>query len=167
MSRAGTPALERLRAAGIAHQVHEYSAPERHGRERDERPAFGLDAVAALGVEAGHVFKTLVASVDDVLVLAVVPVAGELDLKRLADACGGRRAELASAVTAERASGYVIGGVSPIGSRRPLPVVLDASALALVTIFVSAGRRGLQVELSPADLMSVTGATVAPIGRNR
>lgn len=165
MSRASTPALERLRASGVLHQVHEYTAPDRHGRERDTRPAFGQDAVAALEVEAHRVFKTLVAAVDDQLVLAVVPVSGELDLKRLAEACRGRRAELAEPALAQRATGYVIGGISPIGSRRRLPVVLDATVNALPTLFVSAGRRGLQVELSPADLARITNAIVAPIGR--
>ena len=165
MSPAGTPALERLRAAGIAHQVHEYAAPERHGRERDARPAFGDDAVAALGVDAHRVFKTLVAAVDGRLVLAVVPVSGELDLKRLAEACGGRRAMLAEPEVAERATGYVVGGISPIGSRRRLPVVVDSSAMSLATVFVSAGRRGLQVALSPLDLARVVEGIVAPIGR--
>jgi Cys-tRNA(Pro)/Cys-tRNA(Cys) deacylase len=165
VSPAGTRALDALRRAGVHHVVHEYTAPERHGRARDERPSFGLDAAAALGADPARVFKTLVASVDGRLVLAVVPVALELDPKRLADACGGRRAELADPATAERATGYVIGGISPIGARRALPVVLDASAQAAPTIFVSAGRRGLQVELAAAELVRVTGATVAPIGR--
>lgn len=165
MSPDGTPALEHLRAAGIAHQVHEYTAPERHGRERDARPAFGHDAVAALGVDAHRVFKTLVAAVDGRLVLAAVPVSRELDLKRLAEACGGRRAVLAEPGAAQRATGYVVGGISPIGSRRRLTVVVDASASTLPTVFVSAGRRGLQVELSPLDLARVTDAIVAPIGK--
>ena len=165
MSHASTPALERLRASGVAYHIHEYTAPERHGQERDARPAFGQDAAAALEVEAHRVFKTLVAAVDGQLVLAVVPVSGELDLKRLAEACGGRRAELADPVQAQRATGYVIGGISPIGFRRRMPVVLDVTVSALPTLFVSAGRRGLQVELSPADLARVTDAVVAPIGR--
>lgn len=165
MSPARTPALERLRAAGIVHQVHEYASPERRGRERDARPAFGDDAVAALGVDAHRVFKTLVAAVDGRLVLAVVPVAGELDLKRLAEACGGRRAMLAQPGAAERATGYVVGGISPIGSRRRLPVVVDSSATTQATVFVSAGRRGLEVELSPLDLARVVQGIVAPIGK--
>jgi Cys-tRNA(Pro)/Cys-tRNA(Cys) deacylase len=163
---AGTPALDALREAGIAHHAHEYTAPPRQGRARDLRPSFGEDAVVALGVDAHRVFKTLVASVDGRFVLAVVPVACELDLKRLAETCGGRRAVLAEPAAAERATGYVIGGISPIGTRRRLAVVLDASAIDQTSVFVSAGRRGLQVELSPADLARVTDAVVAPIGRN-
>jgi Cys-tRNA(Pro)/Cys-tRNA(Cys) deacylase len=106
-----------------------------------------------------------VVTVDERLVLAVVPVDRELDLKRLADAVGGRRVELTEPMEAERASGYVIGGISPLGSRRPMPVVLDASSSDHQTILVSAGRRGLQLELAPADLAALAGALVAPIAR--
>ena len=162
---AGTRALEQLRHARIEHRVHDYESPERHGRARDARPSFGLEAAAALGVHPERIFKTLVASVDGGLVLAVVPVAGELDLKRLAAAVGGRRADMADPAAAERATGYVIGGISPIGTRRALPVVIDATALDHPTVFVSAGRRGLQVDLSPADLVRITRASVASIGR--
>ena len=116
---------------------------------RHERPSYGLDAAAALGVDPRRIFKTLVAAVDGDLAVAIVPVAGELDLKSLADALGGRRAELADPAAAERATGYVVGGISPIGQRRRLPTVLDASAAAFETILVSAGRRGLQVEIAP------------------
>jgi Cys-tRNA(Pro)/Cys-tRNA(Cys) deacylase len=164
---AGTPAIELVRRAGIEHRVHAYAPPERHGRVRDARPTYGLDAVEALGIAPDRIYKTLVAAVDDRLVLAVVPVAGELDLKRLADAVGGRRAMLAEPGTAERATGSVIGGISPLAPRRELPVVLDAGAAAQPTIFVSAGRRGLQLELGPGDLATLTRAIWARITRDR
>jgi Cys-tRNA(Pro)/Cys-tRNA(Cys) deacylase len=168
VSGRGTPALAALAAAGIAHVVHEYVVPEPVGaRERDGRPHYGLDAASALGVEPGRIFKTLVASVDGRLVVGVVPVSGELDLKALAAAAGGHRAELAPADAAQRATGSVIGGISPLGHRRPLPVYLDSGASGFDTIFVSGGRRGLQVELAPADLVRLAGATAARIARER
>ena len=168
MSGRGTPALAALTAAGIAHVVHEYAAPEPAGaRDRDGRPHYGLDAAAALGVEPGRIFKTLVASVDGLLVVGVVPVSGELDLKALAAAAGGHRAELAPPEAAQRATGFVIGGISPLGPRRPLPVYVDSSASGFATIFVSGGRRGLQVELAPGDLVRLAGATEARIARER
>jgi len=165
MSARGTRATDELTRAGVAHVVREYEPPVRHGAARDERPSYGLDAAAALGVEPARIFKTLVATVDDRLAVAIVPVAAELDLKRLADVLGGRRAALAEPAAAERATGYVIGGISPIGGRRRLPSVLDASAADHATILVSAGRRGLQVELAPVDLARVCGAVIAPIAR--
>lgn len=166
MSGRGTPALESLRAAGVAHTVHEYEAPAPAARrDRDRRPQYGLDAAAALGLDPARVFKTLVAAVDGTLVAAIVPVAGELDLKALAAVVGARKAALAMPAEAERATGYVVGGISPLGTRRRLPTVLDASAETLATIHVSGGRRGLQLELSPADLARLTGARLAPIAR--
>lgn len=168
MSSHGTPALAILAAAGTAHVVHEYEAPEPAGaRDRDARPHYGLDAAAALGVDPARIFKTLVASVDGRLVVGVVPVSGELDLKALAEAAGGRRAELAEPEAAQRATGSVVGGISPLGHRRPMPVYVDAGAAAFATIFVSGGRRGLQVELAPADLVRLAGATTARIARER
>ena len=166
VTAAGTRAIDLVRRSGVQHGIHAYEPAERHGRERDARPSYGREAAAALGVEPGRVFKTLVASVDGGLVLAVVPVNCELDLKALAGAIDGRRAELAEAAFAERATGYVIGGISPLGSRRALPVVIDATAPAHPSVFVSAGRRGLQLELDPADLVALTGALVAPIARD-
>lgn len=164
---AGTPALLALTAAGVAHVVREYDpeAGAASRERRDGRPAYGREAAEALGVEPERVFKTLVAVVEERLVLAIVPVAGELDLRRLAEAVGGRRATMAEPSVAERVTGYVVGGISPIGTRRPLPTVLDEGALGHDTILVSAGRRGLQVELSPGDLARSTRATVAPIAR--
>lgn len=167
MAARGTPATDVLRRERIAHDLHEYEAGSGPGRERTDRPSYGLDAAAALGVDPARIFKTLVASVDGRLALAIVPVAGELDLKRLADALGGRRALMADPAEAERATGYVVGGISPIGCRRRLPVALDDSASRFETIYVSAGRRGLQVELAPPDLARVTAAAVAPIARTR
>jgi Cys-tRNA(Pro)/Cys-tRNA(Cys) deacylase len=165
MSGQGTRALRLLAGAGIAHRVREYSPPVRTGRERDARPTYGLEAAEALRVPPGTVFKTLVVAVDDGLALAVVPVERELDLKALAAAVGGRRAGLATPEAAERATGYVIGGISPLGGRRALPTVVDAAAMAHPAILVSAGRRGLQVELAPADLVRLTSAQVAQISR--
>jgi Cys-tRNA(Pro)/Cys-tRNA(Cys) deacylase len=166
VSGRGTPALEVLRAAGVAHVVHEYEAPPPTSpRDRDRRPQYGLDAAAALGLDPARVFKTLVADVDGTLVAAIVPVAGELDLKALAAVMGRRRAVLAVPAEAERATGYVVGGISPLGMRRRLAAVLDVSAAALPTVHVSGGRRGLQIELASADLARLIGATSARIAR--
>lgn len=170
MSARGTRAIDVLRRAGVAHAVREYEAGPAGSAGRDRgggRAAYGDEAAAALGVEPGRIFKTLVASVDGQLVLAIVAVAAELDLKRLADALGGRRAIMADPSEAERATGYVVGGISPLGGRRTLPVVLDVAAMGQQTMFVSAGRRGLQVELAPSDLVRLTIATVASIARPR
>jgi Cys-tRNA(Pro)/Cys-tRNA(Cys) deacylase len=170
MSARGTRAIDVLRRAGVAHAVREYE-PGPPGSARRvgaaTRPAYGEEAAAALGVEPGRVFKTLVVAVDGRLVLAIVAVAAELDLKRLADALGGRRALLADPAEAERATGYVVGGISPLGGRRTLPVVLDVAAMRQATVFVSSGRRGLQVELAPGDLARLSTATLAPIARPR
>jgi Cys-tRNA(Pro)/Cys-tRNA(Cys) deacylase len=161
-----TRAIAELRRAGVAHTVREYEAPAPAGRAaRDARPSYGLDAAAALGVDPARIFKTLVASVDGRLAVAIVPVAGELELKAFADAVGGRRAELADPAAAERATGYVVGGISPIGQKKRLPTVLDDSATDFATVLVSAGRRGLQVELAPQDLARVASASLAPIAR--
>ncbi|MFC4555666.1 Cys-tRNA(Pro) deacylase [Georgenia faecalis] len=155
----GTPALLALEAAGVAHTVRAYEHDPRSGL------SYGAEAAAALGVEPARVLKTLVADVDGQLVVAVVPVTGELDLKALAAAVGGKRATMAEPGVAERATGYVIGGISPLGQRQRLSAVVDSTATAHATVLVSAGRRGLDVELSPADLVALTGATTARIGR--
>jgi len=158
----GTPATVALTRAGAAHDLHPYE----HGSgPPGSHAAYGLEAVGALGLEPGQVFKTLVARVDGRLVVAVVPVSGSLDLKALAAATGGKKAELADPADAERATGYVVGGISPLGHRSRLDVVVDESATRLDRVYVSAGRRGLQVSLAPADLVAVSGARVAPIGR--
>jgi len=152
----GTPALALLTRSGVSHTVHPY--------EHDPRSvAFGDEAAAALGIDPGRLFKTLVATVDGALTVAVVPVAGSLDLKALAAAVGGKRAAMADPAAAERATGYVRGGISPLGGRKRLPTVIDSSAATFPTVFVSAGRRGLQVELPPAELIRLAAATVAAI----
>lgn len=154
----GTPATVALTAAGVPFTVHAY----------DHDPAaasYGGEAAEALGAAPERVFKTLVAEVDGALTVGVVPVAGQLDLKALAAAVGGKRAAMADPAAAERSSGYVRGGISPLGQRRPLRTVLDASALDHPTVYVSAGRRGLEVELAPTDLMRLTSAVSAQIGR--
>ena len=157
-STAGTPATVALTAAGVPFVVHAY--------EHDpDPPSYGLEAAQALGVDPARVLKTLLAEVDGTLTVAVVPVQGRLDLKALAAAAGGKRARMADARDAERSTGYVVGGISPLGQRRPLPTVVDVSAVEFPTVYVSGGRRGLDVELAPADLVRLTGAVVAPVGR--
>ncbi|KJS63553.1 Cys-tRNA(Pro) deacylase [Streptomyces rubellomurinus] len=154
----GTPATVALETAAVPFTVHTY--------EHDPAAAsYGGEAAEALGVTPERVFKTLVADVDGTLTVGVVPVAGQLDLKALAAAVGGKRAAMADPAAAERSSGYVRGGISPLGQRRPLRTVVDASALGHPTVYVSAGRRGLEVELSPADLVALTNADTAPIAR--
>ena len=155
---APTQAVAELVRAGVAHQLHRY--------EHDAAAAsFGAEAADVLGVDPARVLKTLVASVDGGLVVAVVPVTGQLDLKALAAAVGGRKATMADPGAAERATGYVLGGISPIGQKRRSPTVVDASASGFDTVFVSGGRRGLEIELAPGDLVAVTGARLAPIAR--
>jgi Cys-tRNA(Pro)/Cys-tRNA(Cys) deacylase len=165
LSGRGTPAADAVRRAGIAHTLHEFE-PEDAASRTGARPSWGLEAAAALGVPPSRVFKTLVAEVDETrTVIGVVPVDAELDLKALAAAVGGRRATLADGGQAQRATGYVVGGISPLGGRRRLPTVIDASALEPATIFVSGGRRGLDIELAGPDLVTLTGATVGHIAR--
>ncbi|MEU3757627.1 Cys-tRNA(Pro) deacylase [Streptomyces albogriseolus] len=154
----GTPATVALTAAGVPFTVHAYDHDPSH-------PSYGEEAAEAMGVSPDRVFKTLVADVDGALTVAVVPVAGQLDLKALASAAGGKRASMADPALAERTTGYVRGGISPLGQRKKLPTVLDASATRHETICVSAGRRGLEVELAPTDLARLTSAVLAPIGR--
>ncbi len=160
MAGRGTTATVALERARIPFTVHEYPHDPRH-------ESYGQEAAGALGVPAERVFKTLIAEVDGSLVAGVVPVGGQLDLKALAAAAGGKKAAMADVTAAERATGYVAGGISPVGQRKRLPVVMDASALAHRTVFCSAGRRGLEIELAPADLVRAAGATVASIGTSR
>lgn len=155
---AGTPATTVLAEAGIAHVLRAYTHDPRAS-------SYGLEAAAALGAPPERVFKTLLADVDGDLVVGVVPVDTTLDLKLLAAAIGGKRASMADVTRAERATGYVAGGISPVGQRTAHPTVLDESALAFPTILVSGGKRGLDIELSPHDLIAVTHARVAPIAR--
>jgi len=152
----GTPATVALRGAGIPFAEHAY----------DHDPAttsFGLEAATALGIEPDRVFKTLMADVDGDLVVAIVPVTGKLDLKGLASALRGKRAAMADPAVAERRTGYVVGGISPIGQKTAHRTVLDETAQLWDTIFVSGGRRGFDIELSPADLVRATGAVLADI----
>ncbi|THV18561.1 Cys-tRNA(Pro) deacylase [Nocardioides caeni] len=154
----GTPATTALTAAGVPFTVHDY--------DHDPRStSYGEEAAEAMGIDPARVFKTLLADVDGALTVAVVPVTGQLDLKALARAVGGRKAAMADPKAAERATGYVVGGTSPLGQKRPHPTVVDASTLGHDTVFVSAGRRGLEVELAPDALVAATKAVVAEIGR--
>ena len=156
MAGQGTPATAALVAAGVTHRLHPYDAPGRAG--------YGTEAAEALGVDPARMFKTLVAEIDGAgQVLAVVPVSAQLDLKALARACGGKRATLADPAVAQRLTGSVVGGISPLGSRTALPVVVDLSVLDGDTVYCSAGRRGLQVELAGEDLIAVADAEVAEL----
>ncbi|WP_436970702.1 Cys-tRNA(Pro) deacylase [Micromonospora avicenniae] len=154
MAGQGTPATALLTKRKVAHSTHPYDVSP-------DAPNYGALVAAALGVPPERVFKTLVTVIDGALAVAVVPVTGELDLKALAAAVGGKRATLADRAAAERATGYVRGGISPLGQRKRLPTVLDSSALDFPTIYVSAGRRGLQLQLTPADLLALTEARTA------
>ena len=154
----GTPATVALTRAGVSFTMRAY-----HHDPRAE--SFGLEAAEALGVAPERVFKTLLATVDGTLIVAVVPVSGQLDLKALARAVGGRKAQMADPGAAERATGYVVGGISPIGQKRAHATVVDTSALDHETVLVSGGRRGLDLELAPGDLVVITAAITAQIGR--
>lgn len=154
----GTPATVALTRAGVEFTVHAYP-------HDPAAPNYGLEAAEALGLPPERVFKTLFTLVDGRLVVGIVPVSGQLDLKAVAAAVGGKRATMADPAHAERASGYVVGGISPLGQKRPHPTVLDSSALEHPTVFVSGGRRGLDLELAPEDLVRLTAAVVGRIGR--
>lgn len=160
-AKGATPAVRVLEESGTPFVEHAYT-------HDPSAASYGLEAAHALGVDPARVFKTLLAQTDrreaQGLVVAVVPVSGHLDLKALAAAVGVKRASMADPALAERVTGYVVGGISPLGQRRALLTVLDSSALAHETILVSGGRRGLDLELAPADLQRLTGATVAPVG---
>ncbi len=154
-----TRAVEAARAAGVEFELLEYEHDPRH-------ESYGEEAVEALGLDPSEVFKTLVAQIDNRdLAVAIVPVTSQLDFKAFALALGGRRAAMVEAKHAERATGYVLGGISPLGQRRKLATVVDASAEQHDRIHVSAGRRGLEIALAPADLVRLTDAIVAPITR--
>jgi Cys-tRNA(Pro)/Cys-tRNA(Cys) deacylase len=155
---AGTPATTALTRAGVDFEVRTYDHDP--GTE-----SFGLEAAAALGVEPGRVFKTLLVTTEHGLAVGIVPVDRSLDLKAIAAALGVKKAAMADPKEAERSSGYVVGGISPVGQKRPLRTVLDETARDSRTVLVSGGRRGCDVELSAADLVAVTGATCAPISR--
>ena len=152
----GTPATAALSRANIGYTLHPYTHDNRSN-------SYGDEAASALGINPNQIFKTLIANVDGKLVCAVVPVAAKLNLKALAAVLSAKRAELADPAKAQRATGYVVGGISPIGHKTPIPIVLDQTLADHPTVFVSAGRRGLQVELAAADLVSVTGGVYADI----
>jgi Cys-tRNA(Pro)/Cys-tRNA(Cys) deacylase len=155
---AGTPATVALTAAGIPFAAHPY--------EHDPAaPSFGLEAAEALGVEPDRVFKTLLADTDLGLVVGVVPVTGMLDLKALAAAVGAKRATMADPAVAERRTGYVVGGISPVGQKTAHPTVVDETAQLFDTVFVSGGKRGFDIELAPADLLTATGGSYAAIAK--
>jgi Cys-tRNA(Pro)/Cys-tRNA(Cys) deacylase len=153
----GTPATVALTKAGVAFTVHPYA-------HSDGAANFGEEAAAALGVDRERIFKTLVVDAGGELVVAVVPVARQLDLKALAVAAGAKKAALAEPATAARSTGYVVGGISPLGQRSRLRTFVDRSAEDFETIFVSAGKRGLQVELAARDLLGLTGGTMCTLG---
>ena len=153
-----TPATVALARLGIPFTAHPY-------RHDPGAGSFGEEAAAALGLDRAQVFKTLVVQAGDVLAAAVVPVATRLDLRALAAALGVKQAALAEPAAAERRTGYVVGGISPVGQRRPLPTVIDASALGLPTVYVSGGRRGFDIGLAPADLLRATAGRTAVIAR--
>jgi Cys-tRNA(Pro)/Cys-tRNA(Cys) deacylase len=156
-----TPAIKAAKAAGVAVAAHEYP------HDPSQRN-FGLEAAEALGLDPRRVFKTLLVSMNGDLrrlAVAVVPVSGQLDLKAMAKACGAKKVEMADPVLAERATGYLVGGISPLGQKRRLPTVVDGSARLFDTVFVSGGRRGLDIEIAPADLIRLCDAGCAPIGR--
>lgn len=152
----GTPATAALTAAGVPFVLHPYT-------HDPSAASYGAEAADVLGIDPSRVFKTLMVAVEGKLAVGIVPVSGTLDLKAFAAAMGAKKAAMADPATAQRRTGYVLGGISPLGQRQPSPTVLDASALTLETLLVSGGRRGLDIELAPADLMRLTAAVAAPI----
>ncbi|USQ74802.1 Cys-tRNA(Pro) deacylase [Ornithinimicrobium cryptoxanthini] len=157
-SAGGTPATVLLERAGVPFTVRAY----------DHDPAaasYGLEAAQALGVDPARVLKTLLVETDAGLGVGIVPVARQLDLKAVAAALGQKKAVMADPTVAERTTGYVVGGISPLGQRKSLPTVLDSTATQFATVLVSGGKRGLDLELAPQDLIALTRATLAPIAR--
>jgi Cys-tRNA(Pro)/Cys-tRNA(Cys) deacylase len=152
-----TPAVDTLEKAGVPFELHSYEVDEAVGE------GYGQAVAAAIGVEAGRVFKTLMAEVEGEHVAAIVPVDSRLSLKALARAAGGKKSAMADPADAERLTGYVTGGISPLGQRRRHRTFLDDTAAAYATVYVSAGKRGLQVELAPDDLIALTRATIASL----
>ncbi|MDX1756032.1 MAG: Cys-tRNA(Pro) deacylase [Marinobacter sp.] len=155
-----TPAINSARKAKVSHRVHQY-------QHDPASESYGTEAAEKLGVAADRVFKTLVVAVDGQdLAVAVVPVSGQLSMKRIARAAGGKKAAMADPTDVQRATGYVLGGVSPLGQKKRLRTFIDASAQRFDTVFVSAGRRGLEIELAPAELARLTHGTLAPLQRD-
>ena len=152
-----TPAIQLARKAGIEHSIHEY--------EHDPGYAsYGLEAAEKLGLDPDQVFKTLVVRLDTGrLACAILPVSRQLNMKRMAKAAGAKKAEMADAAAVQRSSGYVLGGVSPLGQKKALLTIIDETAAGLTTMYVSAGRRGIDMGIGPADLQHLTRASFAPI----
>ncbi len=156
-----TPAVQAAKKAGVDIRLHEYAHDPANSN-------YGLEAAEALGLDPQRVFKTLLVALNGDprrLAVAVVPVSGQLDLKAMAAACKAKKADMADPSDAQRATGYVVGGISPLGQKRRLPCVVDATALDHDSVYVSGGRRGLDIEIAPRDLVSLTTAVVAAIGR--
>lgn len=153
----GTPATAALAAAGVPFVLHPYT-------HDPSAASYGSEAAEALGIDPSRVFKTLMVEVEGKLAVGIVPVSGTLDLKAFAAALGAKKAAMADPAAAQRRTGYVLGGISPLGQRLPSPTVLDSSAVGLQTLLVSGGKRGLDIELAPADLVRLTQAVTAPIG---
>ncbi|WP_430868753.1 Cys-tRNA(Pro) deacylase [Demequina aurantiaca] len=156
---ASTPAVAALLKANIEHTLHAYA------HDLDSELSYGLEAAQAIGIEPAKVFKTLCVVADGALAMGVVPVDAMLDLKSIAHALGAKKAQMADPADAERATGYVVGGISPIGGRKRLPLVLDSSAIAFEAIYVSGGRRGFDIGMAPADLVAITSGSVASIAK--
>jgi Cys-tRNA(Pro)/Cys-tRNA(Cys) deacylase len=154
----GTPATVALTRANVPYTAHVYD-------HDPAAPSYGMEAAIALAVPPDQVFKTLMAKVDDQPVIAIVPVSSMVDLKALAAAAGGRRAEMADPQDAQRITGYAVGGISPVGQRRQSPTYVDDTAAGLDVIYVSGGRRGFDIGLSPDDLLRMTSGHLAPIAR--
>ena len=156
-----TPAIRAARTAGVTIEVHEY-------RHDPANTQYGLEAALALGLDPARVFKTLLVKQNGDerrLAVAVVPVTGQLNLKAMAGACGAKKVEMADPAQAERVTGYVVGGISPLGQKRRLPTVVDQTAMGFDSVFVSGGRRGLDIEIAPADLVGLCQASLAPIAK--
>jgi len=155
----GTPATVALLTAGINFMPHLYD----HDPTNTD---YGHEAATVLGLDPERVFKTLLADIDGHLAVAIVPVTGKLDLRALAATIGGKKAVMADPAVAERKTGYVVGGISPIGQKTALPTVLDETAEMFDSIFVSGGRRGFDIELAPRDLLRITEGRIAAIARD-
>jgi len=154
-----TPAINLAKKQGISFQIHQYQHDPQH-------PSYGEEAAEMLGIDPQRVFKTLVVESDKgQLAVALVPVCHQLDLKACAGAFGFKRVQLAPQAKAQQATGYLVGGISPLAQKKCLPMCIDSTAERFPTIFVSAGRRGLEIELAAADLLRVCAATLAGIGR--
>ena len=152
-----TPAINQAKKAGIDYQIHQY-------QHNPHAASYGKEAADLLGVRSSQVFKTLVLSFNQTqLAVAIVPVSSQLNLKAIAKALKTKKVTLANVAEAEKATGYIVGGISPLGQKKRLPMVLDNSAVEFETIYVSAGKRGLEIELSPHDLRQLCLAQLADI----